>query len=158
MTDTVSDKPEIDISRHEQEYQLKRDDTFDIALLANVVGRELTQVDKNAVAGSFKKATQINQQKIFANTPVDSRQSVSGLTKVNPPTQNVTHVNPPSSPPAPKQISHTTAPLDLSPVLQKLDNLEKKLSAIESIYTTIIDRLTSSSNQITLTIDNDQNR
>ena len=91
---------EIDTSRHEDEYQLKQDDTIDIALLANVVGSELTKVDKHAVDNSFKKATKIDKHKIFGssqlkNTATRTVQNSSTPTLNNPsrePSSSENHV------------------------------------------------------------------
>lgn len=146
---------EPDTSRHEQEYQLKRDDTLDIALLANVVGSELTKVDKHAVDGSFKKATKIDKQRIFSQQPTSSPApavaNTQELKRVEPPRPVSTPTRAPSSVAQP-----VSAPIDLSPVLQKLESLEKKMLSLQSTYDTILDKLTKTAKQVTLTIDNDK--
>ena len=148
---------EIDTSRHEQEYQLKRDDTLDIALLVNVVGSELTKVDKHAVDGSFKKATKIDKQKIFSQQPISPPLSVVNntqeLKRVEPPSP----VQVPTPPKTPTPVAQTISPsVDLSPVLQKLESLEKKMLSLQSTYDTILNKLTKATKQVTLTIDNDK--
>ena len=71
MTDNNTGSSQIDTSAHQSEYELKQSDALDIALLANVVGKELTQVDKFAVNG-LQKATRIDQQTIFHMQPISS--------------------------------------------------------------------------------------
>ena len=157
---TNQQKPgEIDTSRHEQSYELKRDDAIDIALLANVVGSELTKVDKNAIDSSFKKATNIDKQKIFSNqhTSTEPTQQIDSDIK----SLNLKPVEIPAIPPANQSPVASTRPvstIDLTPVLRKLDNLEKNMSALQSTYDTILNKLTNNTKQVTLTIDNDKSR
>lgn len=150
MTDQ-NEAAELDPSRHEQEYQLKRDDTLDIALLANIVGSELTKVDKHAVDSSFRKATKIDKQRIFSQQPTSSPPPAVNNT------QELKKGKPPVSSSAPTRAPvPVVQPVDLSPVLQKLESIEKKMSSLQSTYDTIINKLTKTAKQVTLTIDNDK--
>lgn len=161
MTNKAQSGP-VDTSKYEQGYQLKQDDTLDIALLANAVGTELTQVD-NYNVGGLKKATQISQEKIFRNKPISTPaspappKSVQALTKVtdsaeSKPTQLPAPVN---TPPV-KHVELSNK--NTEEILNRLDILENKLVAIENIFTNILDKISTSTNQITLTIDNDKNK
>lgn len=155
MTDQ-HDKQEIDISRHEQEYQLKHDDTLDIALLANVVGTELTKVDKHAVDNNFRRATKLDKQKIFNKLEATAapQQPASPVANTTTKTQNnkqtTTPVNIHNKPIVNQSI-------DLTAVISKLDTLEQKLSTLQLSYDKIVEKLSSKSKRVTLTFDNDKN-
>lgn len=159
MMTNQQESREVDTSRHEQSYELKRDDAIDIALLANVVGSELTKVDKNAIDSSFKKATNIDKQKIFSNQqhvakePIQQIDSNIKSTKLRP-------VEIPVIPPANQSPIASTIPvsttIDLTPILRKLDSLEENMLTLQSTYDTILNKLTNNAKQVTLTIDNDK--
>lgn len=158
MMTNQQESREVDTSRHEQSYELKRDDAIDIALLANVVGSELTKVDRNAIDSSFKKATNIDKQKIFSNQHTDTEPTQQIDSDIKSPKLKPVEI--PVIPPANQSPIASTRPLptaiDLTPVLRKLDNLEKNMSTLQSTYDTILNKLTNNTKQVTLTIDNDK--
>ena len=157
MTDQPASQ-EIDTSRHEQEYQLKHDDTLDIALLANVVGTELTKVDKHAVDNNFKKATKLDRQKIF--NKLETKVSAVPQQPVTPAvnTTKITQIKKQSTAPVNIQSKSTVnQSIDLTAVLSKLDSLEQKLSTLQLSYDKIVEKLSSKSKRVTLTFDNDKN-
>lgn len=158
MTDKTN---KIDTSAHENEYELKKDDALDIALLANVVGKELTQVDKFAVSG-LSKATRIDQQKIFnkpqiqhEKPPVESRPQTPppGLEQL----QNVSVNKQPKNTPPPQVVSQPMRSDDK--LISQLNSIESRLTQMEKIYTDILNCFTSNTKQVTLTLDkNDKNK
>ena len=167
MTDNNQPGP-VDTTKYEQGYQLKQQDTLDIALLANAVGSELTQVD-NYNVGGLKKATQISKDKIFRGTavqsipsepPVQQPQHVQTLKKMSSPSASLTPA-PPVTSPSDQTISVNRVEYnshDLKEILSKLDKLENKIVAVEDIFTNMIDTITKSTKQITLTINNDKDK
>lgn len=168
----MTDKEQLDTTAHQQEYELKQQDALDIALLANVVGRELTQVDKFAVNG-MQKATRISQEKIFNKSPTATQQQVP----VQP--QPVTQA-PPPPPPELQQLKKVTKPVDVVPQQQQnmllqpniqpiinntqfetltnnLSSLNIKIDKLQDTYEQILDKIVSKAKTITFTVD-DKNR
>ena len=111
MTDP---KNNIDTTAHQEEYQLKNNDALDIALLANVVGKELTQVDKFAVNG-LQKATRISQEKIF-NKPAINQHPAGMQQMQNIPVQKQL----PSPQPKPQSNSSPAPVVDNTQTLKYL--------------------------------------
>lgn len=147
----TNQQPEnVDTTQYQEEYQLQRDDTLDIALLANVVGKELTQVDKFAVNG-LAKATRISQEKIFNKPPSISQPPVRK--DLPPEMQQMQQVNTPKPQPAPppqpqpKQVVHTDIKL-----MEQLKSIENRLEKIEGLYQDILTSITSNNDQITITL------
>lgn len=167
MTDKQEHSP-VDTTKYEQGYQLKQQDTLDIALLANAVGSELTQVD-NYNVGGLKKATQISKDKVFRSGPIQTPgpsqppqtpQPVQALKRATP-VGDVSTKKPPVAPPAEQNLSVNRVEYnshELKEILSKLDKLENKIVAVEDIFTNMIDTITKSTKQITLTINNDKNK
>lgn len=153
MTD--QSKQEVDTSQYQEEYQLQKDDALDIALLANVVGKELTQVDRFAVNG-LQKATRIDQQKIFnrPSAPVAQAPKPSGLPPELQQMQHVPQTTPPpvvetkapTPPPAPQ-----VAQID-ERVFNHLKAIESRLEKIESLYNSILETIQTNTEQITVTL------
>lgn len=144
MTDPTQEQ--IDTTKHQQEYQLQKEDALDIALLANVVGRELTQVDKFAVSG-LQKATRIDQQKIFNkqanNTTSQTQSAPPPLAK--PPPQLAQPVNPPVKTPAVVQTDDR--------LIEYLKSIDSRLQHVESLYEDILKTLHNKTDEITITLN-----
>jgi len=153
MTDQP--KQSVDTSQYQEEYQLQKDDALDIALLANVVGKELTQVDKFAVNG-LKKATRIDQQKIF-NRPSASAAQAPIPPGIPPELQQMQHV--PQSTPSPVVQPQTPTPPPAPQVAQidervfnHLKAIESRLENMESLYNSILETIQNNTEQITVTL------
>lgn len=158
MTDQTNQQ--VDTSQHQEEYQLQQNDALDIALLANVVGKELTQVDKFAVSG-LQKATRIDQQKIFDRPPTSAAQAPKP-TGLPPELQQVQSSEPPEPPPV---VPKTPAPKPVPQVAQTdervfnyLKTIEQRLEKMESLYNSILETIQNNTEQITVTLTkNDKN-
>lgn len=150
----------IDTSAHQEQYQLQKNDALDIALLANVVGKELTQVDKFAVSG-LQKATRIDQGKIF-NKPQNIEPS------------SVVKDKPQGLPPELQQVNNSKPQPDKQPVIQpqpvspppvvdermisQLKSIDNRLKKMEDLYSTLIKTITENTDQVQLTlVKNDKN-
>lgn len=150
MTDKTNQQ--VDTSQHEEEYQLQQNDALDIAILANVVGKELTQVDKFAVSG-LQKATRIDQQKIFNQPPAPAAQAPKP-TGLPPEMQQMQSVKPQEPPPV---VPKTPAPLPQvaqtdERVFNHLKAIEQRLEKMESLYKSILEAVQNNSEQITITL------
>lgn len=146
----------IDTSAHQEEYQLKNNDALDIALLANVVGKELTQVDKFAVNG-LQKATRISQEKIF-NKPLVNQPPAGMQQMQNIPMQE--QIPPVQSKPQPKaQPKPQPAPVvDNSQTLKYLRTIDDRLIRLEKLYESILKNLTSDIDHVSIKLKkNDKN-
>lgn len=145
MTDPTQEQ--IDTTKHQQEYQLQSEDALDIALLANVVGKELTQVDKFAVSG-LQKATRIDQQKIFNkpanNTTSQTQSAPPPLAKPSPqlPQQPV---NVPVKTPAMVQTDER--------LIEYLKSIDSRLQHVESLYEDVLKTLHNKTDEITITLN-----
>jgi hypothetical protein len=159
----MTDQPgqSVDTSQHQDEYQLQQNDALDIALLANIVGTELTQVDKFAVSGT-KKATRIDQQKIFNKPSVSSTPAMTAQapkpTGLPPELQQVQPVKP-QEPPSPVLTQAPVPPPQVTQVAQidervfnYLKAIEQRLEKMESIYNSILESIQNNSEQITVTL------
>lgn len=154
MTDQ---SPKVDTSAHQQEYQLKQNDALDIALLANVVGKELTQVDKFTVSG-LQKATRISQDKIFNNQPTtETPPQIQNKPQGIPP--ELQQVSNPKPPPIdqPKVITTSTPVVD-DRMVSYLKSIDDRLKKMENLYSTLIKTITENTDQVQLTLTkNDKN-
>lgn len=157
MTDQP--KQQVDTSHYQEEYQLQQNDALDIALLANVVGKELTQVDKFAISG-LQKATRIDQQKIFNRPSAPAAQAPKPI-GLPPELQQMQPIKP-QEPPAPV-VSQAPAP---SPQVAQTDErvfnylkaIEQRLEKMESLYSSILETIQNNTEQITVTLSkNDKN-
>lgn len=153
---TEQPKQSVDTSQHQEEYQLQQNDALDIALLANIVGKELTQVDKFAVSG-LKKATRIDQQKIFNRPPASAAQAPKP-TGLPPELQQMQPIKP-QEPPAPIATQAPVPPPQVSQVAQTderifnyLKGIEQRLEKMESLYSSILEAIQNNSEQITVTL------
>lgn len=148
MTDNNTGSSQVDTSVHQSEYELKQSDALDIALLANVVGKELTQVDKFAVNG-LQKATRIDQQKIFNKQPISSAPHVpeTSQTKQQPQEQKPLPI-----PVSPEPVKHIQPSLDNNELIKYLKSFETRLERIENLYQSILDNITDNSNKVTITL------
>jgi len=152
-------KNNIDTSAHQEEYQLKNNDALDIALLANVVGTELTQVDKFAVGG-LQKATRISQEKIFnksasSQPPPVMQNNSTGMQNIPVQEQMPT---PPVPRPEPQPQAKTTPVVDSSQTLKYLRTIDDRLIRLEKLYESILKNLTSDIDHISIKLKkNDKN-
>jgi len=170
MTDEQpqSERPVIDMSRHEQEYDLHQEDISDISGLIAVVGKELTTIDKFAAGSSTRKATQLSQQKIFNQKPIlqktqknspqqqpsldNKLQELKQQVVTGNKTQPVTAPQPTSTPqlaPAPQQVSTVSS----EKLENKLSDIENKIDKLQDVFNSLLTKISKNTKRITLTLN-----
>ena len=158
------ERPVIDMSRHEQEYNLQQEDISDITGLIAVVGKELTTIDKFGAGMSTRKATQLSQQKIFNKKPtprstqpsdqpsIDNKlqelkqQVVSNNTQPAPAPQPA----PSPQPAPPSQLVSAVIPEKLE---NKLNDIENKIDKLQDVFNNLLTKISKNTKRITLTLN-----
>ncbi len=159
MTNEESQPPPPDTTKYEVEQaHLDRDDVLATASLFNIVGSELTQVDKQSVSGSTQKATRLDESKVFnKQQPMTPQQQV--LPPPPQPPAPVAQAAPPPQPMPPvSQVAHAQSmpamiSVDNSEILSKIDDMGKKVDALYDVYNKLLDKISKGTKRMTLTIN-----
>lgn len=133
MDESTQHQPGPDLTelqaRHESGSQ--EIDPYDVALLFNRVGSELTKVDKASVSPSTKSAMQLTEQQVFQGMPKSQPTAPAPSQQPVPPPMPKAEKSPPPAratpPPPPKPI-----PLVDNDLLKRVESLEKTFKKIES--------------------------
>lgn len=148
----------VDTTKYEAEQQHLDDaDIYATASLFNIVGSELTMVDKQSVDQSNKKATRLDEKKVFNRAPMTQ-------TSAPPPPQPQQVQAPiapqPALPPMPQQtqVVHQQAvpamiSVDNSEILSKIDEMNKKVDDLYNVYEKLLDKISKGTKRMTLTIN-----
>ena len=173
--------PPVNTERYESPYEVEQDDVFAIASLINVVGTELTSVDKLAAAGDGSiKATKIDQNKIFRGSVkpsvVQPTESVPGTsvpvseTNIQQPTQVESSI--PTIPVPVSSTLYNTDSLDviikaldsvsidikdIQNCIKKIDSIDVKVKSLEKVYDKLLTKIVNGAKRVTITVNNDKN-
>ncbi len=134
-----AETPVPDLSKHEQEFIMQKDDVPAVAALFNQVGSALTKVDSQQLAdGHGKKALQLDKDRVIPThlQPGSAQQASYQQPVMHHPPPEV--LSPPPIPP-PTSSSVTLGVKDY----EKIEKLEKKVSTLQRKITTADKALTS---------------
>lgn len=150
--------PPVDTSKYDAEQQHLDDaDIHATANIFNLVGSELTMVDKQSIDSSNKKATRLDEKKVF------NRPHMTQPTAPQPVQHQPVHtplIPQPATPPIPQQtqVVHQQAvpamiSVDNSEILSKIDEMGKKVDDLYNVYEKLLEKISKSTKRMTLTIN-----